>query len=229
MNQNQKSEIIRYLAGPRDYSEGVALYTRYGVNRMLKKRFMLDENPITRSILAEELRKLSGLSEAEFRNLPRRAVLAPVDAPDGASVDSQPQKGSEIPESVRKALKLRDRFPFLKDPSCPDKLKIAVADMFAAWDQYRASFAMLSELPEGETPETLECVTRTVEGYLVNREIWEELEYYAEHGQILGRAACMKAEEAPEPLSSLSDLALLDRLNTARASVSRLKIWPCSA
>lgn len=31
-----KQEIITYLAGPRNFTQGVELYEKYGINRMLK-------------------------------------------------------------------------------------------------------------------------------------------------------------------------------------------------
>lgn len=48
MNQEQKTSIIEYLKGPRVYAEGVALYRRFGNNRMLMRQFELDETSTTR-------------------------------------------------------------------------------------------------------------------------------------------------------------------------------------
>ncbi len=36
MEQDKRQVITEYLTGTRDYSEGVALYRRFGVNLMLK-------------------------------------------------------------------------------------------------------------------------------------------------------------------------------------------------
>lgn len=74
MTTEQKKEITAYLCGPRDYSEGVRLYDRYGINLRLKRQFALDDNSSTREILLDELRKLAGLTEIEFDRLPRKAV-----------------------------------------------------------------------------------------------------------------------------------------------------------
>ena len=38
MEQDKRKVITEYLKGPRDYNEGVALYQRFGVNLMLKRR-----------------------------------------------------------------------------------------------------------------------------------------------------------------------------------------------
>lgn len=73
-----KEQIISYLEGPRDYSQGVALYEQFGPNRMLKAKFrQIGECEMTRGTLIEELRKLSGMSEAEFAGMHRKAHHIP--------------------------------------------------------------------------------------------------------------------------------------------------------
>lgn len=74
MNTTDKTLITEYLKGPRDLSEGVALYQRFGQNLRLKRLFTTDDTATTREILFEELRKLAGLTEQEFDRLPRRAA-----------------------------------------------------------------------------------------------------------------------------------------------------------
>ncbi|WP_289860826.1 hypothetical protein [uncultured Muribaculum sp.] len=73
MTTTEKKEIVAYLSGPRNYAEGVRLYERHGHNRMYKRRFALEDTEFSRALLTEELRKLAGLSDAEFRRLPRLA------------------------------------------------------------------------------------------------------------------------------------------------------------
>lgn len=73
MTTAEKKEIVAYLSGPRNYAEGVKLYERHGHNRMYKRRFALEDTEFSRALLAEELRKLAGLSDAEFHRLPRLA------------------------------------------------------------------------------------------------------------------------------------------------------------
>lgn len=74
MNATDKNQITEYLAGSRDYSEGVSLYQRFGQNLRLKRLFVTDDTQTTKEILFEELRKLAGLTDLEFAHLPRRAA-----------------------------------------------------------------------------------------------------------------------------------------------------------
>ena len=74
-----KQEIITYLAGPRNFIQGVELYEKYGINRMLKKSFRRQgETETMKAILLEELRKLAGLSERETLALTLLVKLKPV-------------------------------------------------------------------------------------------------------------------------------------------------------
>ena len=73
MTTAEKKEIVAYLSGQRNYDEGVKLYERHGHNRMYKRRFALENTEFSRALLAEELRKLAGLSDDEFNRLPRLA------------------------------------------------------------------------------------------------------------------------------------------------------------
>ena len=68
MTTTEKKEIVAYLSGPRNYAEGVRLYERHGHNRMYKRRFALEDTEFSRALLTEDLRKLAGLSDAEFRS-----------------------------------------------------------------------------------------------------------------------------------------------------------------
>lgn len=74
MTTQDKNQITEYLAGSRDYSEGVSLYQRFGQNLRLKRLFVTDDTQTTKEILFEELRKLAGLTDQEFVHLPRRAA-----------------------------------------------------------------------------------------------------------------------------------------------------------
>lgn len=154
---------------------------------------------MTRGTLIEELRKLSGMSEAEFAGMHRKAHHIPSKAeqpvspvpvrmyaddllialasrlgvtveklvsddfvkerlsqsPDMEQVrglkeelENAQSKYSEAPETVRKAIRFREEFPFLRQPDCPDELKVLVADMFSAYDLYQESHRMLVETPD---------------------------------------------------------------------------------
>lgn len=219
MTDSQKQQIRAYLCGPRDYSEGVELYRTYGLNNMYKRRFTLEETSFTRELLTEELRKLAGISAAEFRALPRLACSAAMSA--GPSSEPVPQGPEPMPEKIKKIVKLRERFHFLKDPDCPDELKILVNDMITAYDTYREAHARLQTLPDADFQNAFPEAAAVVEAYLDNRQIWEELEYYKANGCMLGKAERLKNLRLAQDYSTLSDLELLRKYNSAKTQLSK--------
>ena len=223
-----KKEIRRYLQGPRDYMEGVRLYQKYGINLRLKKQFALEATETIRAILMEELRKLAGLTEREFKNLPRMAVPAEKTqvAKDETPHIEDPEKPIEpVPatETQQKIIRFREKFPFLNQPDCPDSLKILVADMFTAFGNYKNALDKLHTLGDKDSEEAAGLCEIAVEEYLRNREIWDELEYYREHGKILGKAAKFRELEKAEELSKLSDVELINKRRSAEVNISKRK------
>lgn len=268
-----KELIIAYLQTHRNFYEGVALYEQYGPNRMLKAQFRkIGETEAIKKTLFEELRKLAGLTEQDFKSLKRVAfVAAPtIKSPVvpkfydddkllalaeklGITVeelvseetaekilsheDYQDQiedlteeladarkKYCQVPEAIKKTIRFREEFPFLNAPDCPDELKVLVADMFSAYDKFRAAHENLVNMPDNASiAEAFKEAQTAVESYLDNREMWDELEYYKEKGEVLGKAECLKALVEQKEISSLSDIDLSKQIANARSNISKAK------
>lgn len=133
-------------------------------------------------------------------------------------------KYAETPETVKKMIRFREKYPFLNSPDCPDILKVLVADMFTSYDNYKAAHARLQVLADDEiaAAAVADC-EKVVDEYLKNREIWEELEYYRANGSILGKAAKFRELEAIEDYSKLSELDLMSQLRSAAVNESKHK------
>lgn len=226
-----KQEIKKYLQGPRDYREGVYLYQKYGINLRLKKQFAVNETAATKAIMIEELRKLAGMTEAEFKNLPRLALMSDsalktdTEKQHVAPVENPEKVTEHIPatETQKKIIRFRENFPFLNQSDCPDSLKILVADMFTSFGNYKNALEKLHTLGDQESEEAAKLCETTVEEYLKNREIWDELEHYKEHGQILGKAAKFKELEKADELSKLTDVELVNKRRSAEVNISKRK------
>lgn len=130
-------------------------------------------------------------------------------------------KYAETPEPVRKMIRFREKYPFLNSPDCPDVLKILVADMFTSYDNYKAAHARLQVLADDEAAAAVADCEKVVTEYLKNREIWDELEYYREHGAILGKAAKFREMEAAEDYTKLSEIDLMKKLQSANVNESK--------
>lgn len=260
MTDKERNEIIDYLTGPRDHQEGAALYRRFGVNLRLKRLFSVDMTATTREIMLDELRHLAGLTEEEFRRLPRLAKR-PEKSESGKKhdelrrakeeigdlncelenlndeleealgriedleddIESARSEYKEAPEAITKMIRFREKYPFLNSPDCPDELKILVADMFTAYGRFKEAHARLRDIPDEDSEKAFRECEAVVEEYLRNREIWEELDYYREHGSILGKAAKFREAKQKAAISELTDLELVRQLQSASVNVSKHK------
>lgn len=225
-----KQTIINYLRGPRDYQEGVRLYEAYGHNRAMKQMFV--RLPKTESLyksVIEELRKLAGLTVTELAQMKRLsadavAKLQKEQEPETPTVTPTVTPSAEGIEMKKKVDGIRSKFPFLSDPSCPDVLKVLVADMFTAYGKYKDAHEKLQSMPDdADLIEAQKLARDTVEAYIENREIWEELEYYKENKELLGKCDKVKELLEAEDITKKDDTELLKALQSARAQISKAK------
>ncbi|MEI6865799.1 hypothetical protein [Flavicella sp.] len=140
------------------------------------------------------------------------------------------------PDEVKETIKLKDEFPFLKDPAtCPDEFYILVGHKFAHYERYVEAHAKLltSIAFEGETPvvmtseEITELALISVLDFESNQDIYEELKHYSESGNILGNHPIFierKLKESVEALTvekatkRMSNLENYIRRDTKKAS-----------
>lgn len=218
-----KQEILNWLKSNRSFDKGLELYMKYGKSLSLKKQLnMQGDIPLIRGMLFEELRKIAEISTEEFNGIlaqPLKKAL--IDIPVETSKNPEPPKLVEISEMVKKAIRLREEFPFLKSPDCPNELKILVADMITAYEQYKLAH---EKLFEEMTPEQAFDITKDlVENYIENREIWEELTHYKEKGELLGKHDIFKNLEWIAELEKMESGELIKRKDALYNAITRTK------
>ncbi|HUI32013.1 MAG TPA: hypothetical protein VLY84_00220 [Dysgonamonadaceae bacterium] len=139
------------------------------------------------------------------------------------TVEAAPNPFIDAPEDVKQGIKLRDEFPFLKDETCPDKFKILVSDKFTAYENFKSGREEIKKLlAEGATEADLfELAKSVVENFELNLEIYDELNYYKEHGQILGKHPIFKEEMMQATVDAYSTKELLKTQGNLRSYISR--------
>lgn len=132
------------------------------------------------------------------------------------------KKYRELSPTAKKMIRFRERFKFLDAADCPDELKVLVSDMFTALGKYKDAHAKLVAMPDdADIAEAARLAEECVENYLANREMWEELEYYQEHGEVLGKCAKLRALKEAQDIAALDDLELTRRYSSAKANTSK--------
>lgn len=128
---------------------------------------------------------------------------------------------AQVPETIKKVIRIREKYPFLRSQDCPEEFKIMVADMFTAYDNYREAYTLLSD--KNTKDENLELAQAVVENYLANRAMWEELDYYLANGEILGNLPIFELLKLRKEISALSDMDLMKKLNTTKPNITKSK------
>jgi len=109
----------------------------------------------------------------------------------------------------KKRLVLRDEFPFLSEPNCPEELKVLVSDMITAHTRYMDGHEKLYHVVNKDNDTCFDAVQLVVENYLNNRKIWDELRYYRDNGKILGEHEIFSRRNRTQELESMSAVELL--------------------
>lgn len=127
------------------------------------------------------------------------------------------------PNSEERA-KLRDDFPFLNDADCPDELKVLVADKITAYKAYVKDQADLVKHANGEldlhADTAKNLAAQVVENFEKNREIYEELNYYKEHGKILGNHPIFKNLTIQREVDAMTAEECFKYLNASKKFIS---------
>lgn len=109
--------------------------------------------------------------------------------------------------------KLRDDFPFLKEEDCPLELKALVTDKINAYEEYVVAHNQLLKHANKEIElseeQVQELTKKSVEAFELNREIYEELNYYRANGKVLGKHPIFKTLTLKREVNSMSQDALL--------------------
>lgn len=90
MNQ----EILAWLRGVREYNQGVALYKKYGHNKVLQNTFSKGHSKTNAEMLEYELGRLVGLNQTQINQMPRTANTAVVETEKEQTNPVEPEKVS---------------------------------------------------------------------------------------------------------------------------------------
>lgn len=92
--------------------------------------------------------------------------------------------GIEQTQNTRKR-SFRSEWTYLSDPTCPPQLKALAADKISCWERYTEAHRRLFDCSSVE--ECYQVAHTLIENFKENRQIFEELEYYKQHGAVLGK------------------------------------------
>lgn len=140
----------------------------------------------------------------------------------------------EAPEEVKKTVKLRERYPFLNDRNCPEKLHTLVGLNGTAYNAVvearKELFTKVVAAEEAEgDPETVgltneeifEIAIQAVKDFELNIEGQEELDYYRDNGEILGKHPIFIDEVLQKKVNSYKPGKLSSQYTNLKGYVNR--------
>lgn len=134
--------------------------------------------------------------------------------------NSNPYEEAET--DAKDGLKLRVEFPFLTEDDCPDKLKILVADKFTALEKFESAHEAIQQKREaGETEGLFELGKQAVENWELNQLIYDELNYYNEHKELLGNHPIFADDMLQKTVEAYSTQEAMKRQGNLRSYISR--------
>lgn len=144
-----------------------------------------------------------------------------------AKKEKKEDKLAEVKIEVKPEPKLREEFPFLNDPDCPEEFKILVADKITAFKALQEVQAKLELIADGTLIVTKRdkagLAELAVEIDMENSLIYDELRHYQDKKEVLGVHPIFKERQLLKELELMSGPEKLQRFTTLKSDISREK------
>lgn len=96
-----------------------------------------------------------------------------------------------------------------------------VADKISAFRKFEKLHPELSRKAKEGAEIDFETLGNAVHNFELNRQIWEELDYYEEHGEVLGNHPKLRRLKLEQDISLYDRFEALNRRNNLRTYISR--------
>ena len=124
----------------------------------------------------------------------------------------------EPPKQTSKSF--RTEWSFLREPSCPNELKVLAADKITTYCNYIEAHDALFNCTTNQ--ECYEVAKRVVNNFIENNEIYQELKFYKEHKHILGKHHSFNEQKRINELRKLPLRELIQKQNNIKEAIWRV-------
>lgn len=207
ISKEQRVKLVAWIRKGAPLKDGVRLYA--GLPNKPRLMAALDRNPAKhRELLNLEICGMLGITIARFNQIIKEHGSKKTED-RRPKPEVKPETRNQEPGTFKKR-SFRAQFPFLSRPGCPTELKALAADKITAWENYTAGHEKLFDC--SSLDECYHVAFEVVENYLENRLIYEELEYYGQHGSILGKHRIFDQYKKYERLRGYNVIELVELL-----------------
>lgn len=250
MKENFKTVVLAFLASKFDdkyerFNRAFELYKKtpgknIGFETKVNRVGYTDE--FLESMLYD-LKKLNDISDIEVVEHSNKKPAKEVDFLDVDFEEVKPEiKSESLPTDLESSddsnvediktlpgeeQSLREEFPFLNDEDCPEIMYVVVGKRIAAHKRYESLHALLQQIEagtfEGTEEQKLTIVQDTEAAFAENRALWEELNHYAEKGEILGKHELFRQNQLKKEVDEMSKEELVKFIPSSATFFSRKK------
>lgn len=133
----------------------------------------------------------------------------------------------EMNAEEREGFKISTKYPFLREESCPNELKILVNDAISAYYRFSEKHEKLFEITSNEqfidTGEIYNIAADLLKDFDINQDIHRELEHYSKTGEILGEHSIFSDLKIKREVEKMSALELAKAKNNIKTYISKKK------
>lgn len=192
--------------------------------------------------LLYDLQKINGITDSEVANYkaPETEVneIEVEDSTTNLGVDFAGENATDVQvseeieviqmtKSVDEAQPLREEFPFLNSPDCPQLLYVVVGKKIAVFKTYQEKHEQLQKIELGELQvtkeEELEITAAAESAYNENRALYDELNHYAEKGEVLGKHPLFRETEIAREVEVMTNQEMVKFRTASATFFSRAK------
>lgn len=191
---------------------------------------------LTGEILSDEAIKTARPEIVEFFGNPEITVIPIIPIDENANLAKRLFDFVDMPENAPAGYKaisgdelmpLREEFPFLSAPDCPDMMFVVVGKRISSFRKYQELHAKIQDINEGTVEvsedDKLEIILACDAAAEENRKLWDELNYFNEKGEILGKHPLFRETIAKREVDQMTAKELANYVNSSAKFFSTKK------
>lgn len=188
-SKTDRVKVVNWIRSGAPLKDGALLYASLPYDPALLIAFK--ENPrLYAERLINDICNLMDISRTKFQSIINQyhgteQIKKPDPGSQGPVGQTKRVNQSTGPEKISRQRSFRSQWPFLARPECPPQLKALAADKISAWERYTEAHRKLFDCSSLE--ECYQVAHELIENVKENRLIYEELDYYRQHGTPLGK------------------------------------------
>lgn len=216
--KNDRVRVVEWIRSGAPTKEGVSLYASLFPDPVFLAKLKKDPEG-NREELYKAFCEMLDITYQRFEQIvnewhgkqkPSNSGSTEAGAGSNGQENKRSNAGIEQTQNTRKR-SFRSEWPYLSNPTCPPQLKALAADKISCWERYTEAHKQLFDC--SSLDECYQVAHTLIENFKENRQIHEELDYYKQHGTVLGLHRIFEQYKRFDELRGLKPIELFKLYN----------------